>query len=234
MANESFDQLICDLDTVISDSPVPEWANVLTRCSKSLINELKGYNDLLGRIVELESKKAVIDSVNESLVAENKRLAKDFSKLEARVDDNEQRNRNNCLLLHGVEENSNTNTDQLVYDVVKRELGISLTPSDITRSHRLGTPKPSRNTRSTKVNLRPIIFKFANFRMRQEVFYSKRKPKGKNISISESLTPSRYKLLREAQAKFGNGKVWTTEGRVSTKINDRIVTINSIDDLQSC
>ena len=68
---------------------MPEWANVLARCFKSLINELKGYNDLVGRIVELESKKAVIDSVSESLVAENKRLAKDFSKLEARVDDNE-------------------------------------------------------------------------------------------------------------------------------------------------
>ena len=113
-------------------------------------------------------------------------------------------------------------------------VGISLTPSDITRSHRLGTPKPSRNTRSTKVNPRPIIFQFANFRMRQEVFYSKGKLKGKNISISESLTLSRYKLLREAQAKLGNGKVWTTEGRVTTKINDRIVTINSIDDLQRC
>ena len=49
-------------------------ANVLTRCFKSLINELKGFNDLVDRIVELESNKAVIDSVNESLVAENKRL----------------------------------------------------------------------------------------------------------------------------------------------------------------
>ena len=30
---------------------------------------------------------------------------------------------------------------------------------------------------------------------------------------------------------MGNGKVWTTEGRVTTRINGRIVTINSIGDL---
>ena len=54
MVNKSFNQLIYDLDTANSDPSVPEWANVLTRCFKNLINELKGYNDLVDRIVELE------------------------------------------------------------------------------------------------------------------------------------------------------------------------------------
>ena len=138
----------------------------------------------------------------------NKRSAKEFSKLEARVDDNEQRNR---LLLHSVEENSNTNTDQLVYDVVKRELGISLTPSDITRSHRLGTqgqlnlildrsysnlPILGRDKKFSiqKANLRVSISRFPKASHYQDINFCKLK--GKNISISESLTPSRYKLLQ--------------------------------------
>ena len=150
----------------------------------SLLNEPKGCDELVSRIVELENNKVVI----ESLIAGNKRLSKDLSKLEARVDDNEQRNRNNCLLLHGIEKNINSNTDQLVYDVANKDLGISLTPSDIIRTHTVGAPKPLRNTRSPEVNPRPIIFKFANFRKRQDVFYSKRKLKGKNIRKSYTIT----------------------------------------------
>ena len=105
-----------------------EWANVLPRCFKSLTNELKGCNELVNRIVELENNKAFIDSSTESFIAENKHLTKDSSKLEERLDDNEQRNRNSCLLLHGIEENINSNTNQLVVD---NGLGVSLTPSDI-------------------------------------------------------------------------------------------------------
>ena len=159
-------------------------------------------------------------------------MANELHRLEARIDDNEQRNRNNCLLIHGIEETENTDTDKSVCEVINNEIGIALSPSAIHRSHRLGPPKSHRNTRSNKVNPQPIIFRFVNFKKRQEVFYSKRKLKGKLFSLSENLTPTRYKLLKDAQAKFGIGKVWTTEGRVITKINNRSVTINNYEDLQ--
>ena len=197
-----------------------------------MILQIKGYNEVVNKINDLETNKAVVDGITDSLIAENKRLANELHRLEARIDDNEQRNRNNCLLLHGIEETDNTDTDQIVCEVINKEIGITLLPSDIHRSHRLGPPKSSRNTRSNKVNPRPIIFRFVNFKKRQEVFYSKRKLKGKNISLSENLTPTRYKLLKDAQAKFGIRKVWSTEGRVTTKINNRSVTINNYDDLQ--
>ena len=170
MDNESFNQLTTSLDTVNNDPSVPQWAKVLTTCFKTLINQIKGYTEIVNKINDLETNKAVVGGITDNLIAENKRLANELHRLEARIDDNEQRNRNNCLLLHGIEETDNIDTDQIVCDVISKEIGITLSPSDIHRSHRLGPPKSSRNTRSNKVNPRPIIFRFVNLRRDRKYF----------------------------------------------------------------
>ena len=51
------------------------------------------------------------------------------------------------------------------------------------------------------------------------VFKFKRKLKGKNIRLTESLTSSRLDLYKLAITKYGYGNVWTSEGRIVTKIN---------------
>ena len=100
-------------------------------------------------------------------VFENKRFNDDSIKLHESVDDKEQRNRNSCLLLHGVEENANDNTDGLVRSVINKDSGINIKLDDIERSHRLGPIKNRRNLRSTKNISRPIIMRFNYFRKRQ-------------------------------------------------------------------
>ena len=60
---------------------------------------------------------------------------------------------------------------------------------------------------------------------------NKKKLAGKGISITENLTKQRMDLLKLAQTKFGFRNVWTIEGRVTTKINNQKVVINSESDL---
>ena len=78
---------------------------------------------------------------------------------------------------------------------------------------------------------RPIIVRFSNYRTRQNVFSEKRKLKGKSTSISENLTKKRYELYKSAMNKFGKGKVWSSDGRIMTKVNDRYLIISSVKDL---
>ena len=154
---------------------------------KELISEVKAISSLVNRVQELENCKAINERVTSELSDENKRLNQRINEMEIQVDDQEQRSRNGCLLIHGVEEQDDDNTDNIALEIINKDLEVELTIDGIQRSHRVGPRKSNRNTRSSKSKPRPIIVRFANGRKRREVFLSKRKLKGKNISISETL-----------------------------------------------
>jgi hypothetical protein len=225
--------LITDLDTVTDtdDNTIPQWARVLIKSMKGLLTVIKNYDELSLRVEILESNKAVCENSSTLLTQENIRLNELIQKLEVRIDDHEQRSRNACLLIHGVEESGEENTDDVALKIMNNELGFKFEKYHIQRSHRLGVKKQARNTRSNKVNPRPIIIKFTNYCDRRAVFVSKKKLKGQPISISENLTKTRYVLLKAATLKLGKGKVWSNDGRIMTKMNDRYINISSIEDL---
>ena len=230
------DKILDSLENV-NDASMPLWARLLIDSMVLVIKELKCVSDLARRIEELESYKKINESTSESLCKENKRLNDRLTFLETTVHDHEQRNRTFCLLLHGIEEDSEENTDTVVVDTIRTELGIeNIALANLQRSHRLGPPRARNNTRATRTNNppkpRPIIIRFRDFSVRQEIFRNKRKLKGKGISISESLTKKRYALYKLALSKFGRGNVWTTEGRITTKIDNNYVVIMSEADLQ--
>ena len=172
-------------------------------------------NQRLNDVLENQRLDDVLEKLND--VLENQMLN---GVLEMRIDDQEQRSRNMCLLIHGVEENAGENTDELVLHIINDDLGITnASINEIQRSHRLGKKKPQRNLRSNKMFHRPINNSL------------KRKLKGKNISVPEDLTHSRYQLYKASINKFRKGKVWTSDGRITTKVNDTYKTINSVKDL---
>ena len=123
-----------------------------------------------------------------------------------------------------IDENERENTDNLVLGTIYKELNMKM--GNIHRTHRVGQRNNSRPTRNNQVRPRPIIFRFSDFRARQSVFQNKKKLKGKGISISENLTKKPYTLYQLAISKSGRGNVWTIEGRVKTKINNKIVVLN--------
>ena len=117
----------------------------------------------------------------------------------------------NCLLVHGVEEQEQENTDNIVLNVIKEHLDIELSVKDLDRSHRIGKSNNSKGKR------RPIIAKFISYNDRREIFNNKKRLKGTGVSITESLTAERMRQLKIARDQFGFKDVWSIDGRIMYK-----------------
>ena len=112
----------------------------------------------------------------------NEDLEKRLDDQDKRLDDQEQYTRRNCLLLHGVKEEKNEDTDQSAVDIINKDVDVEISEKDLDRSHRLGKP------RAPVGKPRPIIIKFSRYNVRHLVFKSKKKLEGKGVAITESLT----------------------------------------------
>ena len=230
MALETIDSIAVKLNA-FNDSTIPAWALLLVESMKAVVSELKTVQGLTQRIIELESYKAINETVSSHLKEENMRLCGVVDKLELKIDDQEQRSRNSCLLFHGIQENEGENTNDVAMAVMNDKLGLGVESFEIQRSHRVGPKNDKRATRSSKPRCRPIIVRYTNYDTRLKVLKNKKLLKGTNTLITESLTSYRYDLFKKAEIKYGKKQVWTVEGKVMTKIDDRYTTINSLEDL---
>ena len=127
---------------------------------------------------------------------ENKKKDEKISKLEQRIkdlesenkgfsasiDELEQYSRRKCLLLHGIKEESKEDTGDVAIKSLSQNADIELDKKDADRTHHAG--KPSHSDRKPD----PIITKFARYNVRRDVYSNKRKLKGKNFLITETLT----------------------------------------------
>ena len=146
-------------------------------------------------------------------------------KQEQYLDDLEQYGRSNCLILHG------NNIDHRIssMDVEKYVLNIFNLPtsagdSDIDICH----PLPS------KTNKKPIIIKFVCRPIRNMIYSHKKNLKTSNepkLSITESLTKKRLKIVEEARKVFGFGNVWSMKGIVYCSFKDKKQAIIKLSDI---
>ena len=122
-------------------------------------------------------------------------LTEKDDKLPSLFDRQDQYSRRNCILIHGVKEIQNEDTNEVVINKIKSEKDLDISPGDIDRTHKIGVPSKGKN--------RPIIFKFVRYMDRRRVFTNKKRLKRKNMSITESLTNSnfiRMSALKEASS----------------------------------
>ena len=82
-------------------------------------------------------------------------------------------------------------------------------PEDIDGLHRLGKPKTSKDAKP-----RPIIVKFVKHNTRNKIYRNKKKLKGTGISVKESLTVKRIKMLEKARKEHTFNNVWSKDGRI--------------------
>ena len=143
-------------------------------------------------------------------------LKETFFQVDKTLDRQEQYSSRNCLLVHGLEENNNEDTDQEIFNIVKNDLAEEITIHDIDRTHHLGERKLDNNVP------RPIIVKFTRYNVRNRIFKTKKKLKGKTVSITESLTKRRVTELRKAREMHGFNNVWSQDGKILfSDANDR-------------
>ena len=64
--------------------------------------------------------------------------------------------------------------------------------------------------------------KFARYNIRGRVFREKRKLKGTEKSITESLTTKRIGQLNDAREKYGSHNVWSYDGKILHKIKNEV------------
>ena len=131
-------------------------------------------------------------------------MAQWIDKLENLVNQQEQYSRRNCLLVHGIAETNDKNTDDLVVKTINGRLAVYVTENKIDRSHRIGRKKDGQRPR-------PIIVKLTRYNTRKKVFASKRKLKGTSINITERLTAKRMEQLNKAREEHGFANVWTKD-----------------------
>ena len=157
-----------------------------------------------------EKEKEIKDLKEKVLILSNEK--KDLEQI---IDRQEQYSRRNCILIHGVKEEQNEDTDNVVVKLIKDNLEEDVDLTELDRSHRIGKKKSNGKAR-------PIIVKFARYNVRRKVFYNKKKLKGKNISITESLTKYWMEKLQEARELYDRINVWTYDGRIMFKVNDEV------------
>lgn len=228
-------------DVFIDGLSSPTCAKMLLNCLKTIETRVADLYSLFDVLKDNQVKgERQLDSVNESISS----LSTKFDKLEEErikqndkinelednigklvdenkilkesIDELEQYSRRNCLLFHGLKESDGENTDKVVIDTIRKEMTIDISEQDLDRTHRIG--KASRNDGKS----RPIIVKFARYAVRNQIYKNKRVLKGKNLLITESLTNRRVKALKDAQAEFGTSNVWTSDGRIFYKNENRV------------
>ena len=57
------------------------------------------------------------------------------------IDDLKLYSQQNCLILHGVNESNDENTNEILMKAFSEELGVEIKEDDLNRSHTLGKPK---------------------------------------------------------------------------------------------
>ena len=116
------DQLLSNIGN-LNDTSIPPWTLILIEGMKILVTELKVVNELVSKVDDLENYKEDDETLKQDILNEDKRLYERIDELELQIDDNEQRNHNYCLMLHGIEEQDGENTDEIVINTIKNELG---------------------------------------------------------------------------------------------------------------
>ena len=194
-----------------------------TSLLKTEFELIKGKNLELEKSAQFASD--VIDEMKtkvDLLTSSNSKLLKSVDLLSAQLDSNEQHNRNECLLLHGVPESDKETPIQsstLFVEKINHHLKADMAVGHIRRAHRLGKKRANGKPR-------PIIARFWDSGLRNHLYFNKKEFKNTPFSITENLTRRRMLIKNEAEGKYGSSNVWTKEGRIYAKgENNSIIPI---------
>ncbi|KAK3909854.1 Protein unc-13-like protein C [Frankliniella fusca] len=149
----------------------------------------------------------------------------------ARLDELEQYGRRNTLLkelcnlrIFGVHESAGEKVEDLVLDLASK-MDSNISQSCIDRAHRVGKKIAGKP--------RPIIVKFTAYANRREMFSKKKSLKGTPVSIVEDLTKPRASLLKMVSQTYPKNNVWTSDGVILLRYDDKVIRIVTGSDLDS-
>ena len=169
---------------------------------ESDLSELTKAIDLIsGKFDDYERERREKDKIIKDLKSKVSDLNTSVKNLEYQLDRQEQYSHRNSILICGITETQDENTDDIYLRTINEHLEVELTEKELDRTHRIGNPK-SGNKRP-----RPIIVKFARYNIRRKIFVYEKRLKNSGISITESLTKGRMNFFKKQKTNLDNA--WT-------------------------
>ena len=151
----------------------------------------------------------VIEDVGKKLCS----LQVENQKLTFEIDRLEQYSRRENVRIFGLAETQGENTNTVFIDMA-RDVGVTITPADISVSHRLGRPGGSSDAKP-----RPLIVKLVRRDSKIELMRNKKKmrsmEKYRHVYVNDDLTTQRSKLVRILKGEKEIKSVWTIDGRIN-------------------
>lgn len=129
------------------------------------------------------------------------------------------------ICIYGVNENKNKDLKQLLLEVINEKMQTEIAPEDIDMCYRIG------EERAKGKKPRPVIVKFKNYDTKHFILRNCSKFKGSQLFVMEDLIKPRQELLREAQEKLKGSQVWSYNGTVYVKVENKNIKINGIQDI---
>ena len=167
------------------------------------------FRHLKDEIQGIEIVKEELKAVKEELRAAKTNMQ--INRFE--IDRLEQYSRRDSVRVCGIAETDNENTNDIVVRVAK-DMGVVISPNDISVSHRVGGPRRGR----TSDKPRPILAKFVRREFKSQIMYRKKNLREveayRNVYVQEDLTKARSKLVFELKRASDVKRVWTVNGRI--------------------
>ena len=136
---------------------------------------------------------------------------------------------------------TNNMTEMLIYFFMESPNQMEKKRLKNSRRHQHRTSKSNQSTsrevtvwdhqKPLEINQDLLLLVSERKTLRWTYFKKKSQLKGVKLLLTENLTKWRQSLFTSAKDILGIRKVWTNEGRIFTKVNDRIKEIRSLSDI---
>lgn len=203
------DSFINEISQKVIDAVTILVENKIVKIEQT-VAELKTKNEKLeSKILELQNNLEVTDCNRPSI---------------EEVDRLDQAARACNLRIFNLEEKTTENLKQEIKNVCK-QISVEIAEDDILLCYRVGKARENKS--------RGIFLKIKDANMKQRIYGNKKLLKGTGIVIKEDLTPLRLNLMKKAVGKLGFQKVWTINGKILVKFQNKIVGIKCDRDLMN-
>ncbi|KAI5733965.1 hypothetical protein M8J77_000864 [Diaphorina citri] len=160
----------------------------------------------------------IMDKKLKSYIKKIEKLEEENRILHCKVNDLEQYGRRWNLRFFGLEKTnvgiSEKNVEETMMKAVNDKLKVNITEKDVEACH------------FTSKSKKCVIVRFNSRKTRDVIYQNKKMLKGTPISIVEDLTQYNMKLLKSIKEKHGKENVWTTNGKIKYKKNNKIYTVS--------
>lgn len=199
-------QFTKDVEEVIKDTLMkPDFIKSLAEQIAKIVRE-----EFVNKVNSLEKK---LKETQVEMLHQNegkiKILETKISSLEEKLDNCEQKEKENNIRIHGIPERDRENLVLEIIKTINANMNIQITDADIVTCYRIGK----------KIDDKPrvVLVRFNSFNIKLNIMKNKKNLKGKPINVSEDLIKIRYNKLKQCRNDHGPYFVWTRNGEIFYK-----------------